>query len=73
MIQVTPLRPEDRSRWEVLARGYKTFYKTTLPSADYELAWRRLMAGPARCTASVPGSTAGSSASHTTCSIRADG
>ncbi|HEX7437228.1 MAG TPA: GNAT family N-acetyltransferase [Caldimonas sp.] len=43
MIEVTPLLPEDRARWEVLARGYKTFYKTTLPSADYELAWRRLM------------------------------
>lgn len=44
MIAVTPLTPEDRARWEVLARGYKTFYKTTLPSADYELAWRRLVA-----------------------------
>lgn len=43
MIEVTPLLPGDRTRWEVLARGYKTFYKTTLPDSEYELAWRRLM------------------------------
>lgn len=47
MIETRPLRPEDRVRWEVLARGYKTFYKTTLAPSDYEEAWRRLMQGEA--------------------------
>lgn len=42
-IEITRLRTEDRARWEVLSRGYKTFYKTVLPDEDYEKAWRRLM------------------------------
>jgi len=42
-LDVTPLAADDRARWEVLARGYKTFYKTTLPDADYERAWQRLL------------------------------
>ena len=42
-VQVTRLAPEDRARWEVLARGYKTFYKTQLPDSDYEKTWARLM------------------------------
>ena len=43
-IEIAPLRPEDRTRWEVLARGYKAFYETTLPDSEYEKAWRRLLA-----------------------------
>lgn len=47
MIEITTLRPDDRAAWEVLARGYKTFYETVLPDASYEATWRRLMAGDA--------------------------
>jgi ribosomal protein S18 acetylase RimI-like enzyme len=43
MIETTLLRPEDHDRWEVLARGYKTFYKTALPPSDYDWAWQRLL------------------------------
>jgi GNAT superfamily N-acetyltransferase len=42
-IEITRLKPEDRARWEVLARGYKAFYKTELPDSDYEKTWARLM------------------------------
>ncbi len=42
-VEVTRLKPEDRAAWEVLARGYKTFYKTVLPDLDYEKTWARLM------------------------------
>ncbi len=42
-IQITALREEDRNRWNILARGYKTFYETTLPDIDYDVAWQRLM------------------------------
>lgn len=45
MIEVSPLRPADRARWEVLSRGYKAFYETELPDAKYEETWRRLMGG----------------------------
>lgn len=38
----------DRPAWEVLARGYKHFYETQIPDADYELAWRRLREGRAQ-------------------------
>jgi len=43
-IRIAPLRPEDKPRWLVHARGYKAFYKTIIPDADYETCWRRLMA-----------------------------
>ena len=42
MVEVMPLRPQDRARWEVLARGYKAFYRTEVSDAGYEEAWRRL-------------------------------
>lgn len=41
---IAPLLPADRARWEVLARGYKSFYKTVIADADYETAWQRLLA-----------------------------
>jgi hypothetical protein len=31
MIEIDVLRPEDRAAWEVLARGYKAFYRDPLP------------------------------------------
>ncbi|SHF79810.1 GNAT family N-acetyltransferase [Streptoalloteichus hindustanus] len=43
MIDIGPLRPEDRADWEVLARGYKAFYRTTVPDEGYEETWRRLL------------------------------
>ena len=43
-MNVTSLKAGDRAAWEVLARGYKEFYKTPTTDAEYEAAWRRLMA-----------------------------
>lgn len=43
MIEIAPLREGDRARWEVLARGYKAFYKTPTSDAEYEATWRRLV------------------------------
>ncbi len=40
---VASLQPEDRAAWEVLARGYKAFYKTHVEPEGYETAWRRLL------------------------------
>lgn len=45
VIDIGPFRPEDRDAWEVLARGYKTFYRTTVPDSGYEETWRRLQDG----------------------------
>ena len=45
MIEIGPLRPEDRAAWEVLARGYKAFYREPEPDEAYERTWRRLLAG----------------------------
>ena len=45
MVRVKPLAAGDRERWNLLARGYKTFYETVLPDADYDRAWTRLMQG----------------------------
>jgi GNAT superfamily N-acetyltransferase len=45
MIEIGPLRPEDRAAWEVLARGYKAFYRTTVTDAGYTQTWLRLLAG----------------------------
>jgi ribosomal protein S18 acetylase RimI-like enzyme len=43
MIEISPLRPEDRDRWEVLARGYKEFYRTEVSDEGYERTWQRLL------------------------------
>ncbi len=42
-IEIAPLRPQDRARWEVLARGYKAFYETVHPDSRYEETWQRLL------------------------------
>lgn len=44
MIELGPLRPEDRARWEVLARGYKAFYETSVTDEEYDATWKRLLA-----------------------------
>ncbi|MEV5571040.1 GNAT family N-acetyltransferase [Spirillospora sp. NPDC052269] len=45
MIEIGPLRPDERDAWEVLARGYKAFYRTEVPDEGYDLAWTRLLKG----------------------------
>lgn len=45
MIEINPLRPGDRDAWEVLARGYKAFYREPMPDEAYEVTWQRLAAG----------------------------
>ena len=42
-IHIALLSLDDKASWAVLARDYKTFYKTTLADAEYELAWQRLL------------------------------
>ena len=44
-LEIVPLRPSHRARWDVLARGYKQFYETPLPDVEYDLAWKRLIEG----------------------------
>lgn len=45
MIEVAPLSEADRAAWGRLAAGYKHFYATPTPLADYDEAWRRLRSG----------------------------
>ncbi|PUA36522.1 GNAT family N-acetyltransferase [Paenibacillus elgii] len=42
-IDIVPLRVEDHDRWNILVRGYKTFYKTELPDSTYDEVWHRLL------------------------------
>ena len=39
MIEVGPLAVADRAAWEVLARGYKAFYRTPTTDAEYAAAY----------------------------------
>jgi GNAT superfamily N-acetyltransferase len=43
MIEITPLRDEDRNAWQPLAVAYNAFYERVLPDATYERTWQRLM------------------------------
>jgi GNAT superfamily N-acetyltransferase len=43
VIEISPLWPQDRERWEVLARGYKAFYETDVSDEGYEETWQRLL------------------------------
>jgi GNAT superfamily N-acetyltransferase len=45
VIDIGPFRTQDRDAWEVLARGYKTFYRTPVPDSGYEETWQRLRDG----------------------------
>lgn len=45
MLRIAPLSAGDRARWDVLARGYKTFYETSLSDEEYDRAWTRMMQG----------------------------
>lgn len=42
-MQISPLLVDDRVQWELLARGYKDFYKAPTSDAEFETAWRRLI------------------------------
>ncbi|TAJ38198.1 MAG: GNAT family N-acetyltransferase [Reyranella sp.] len=43
MIEISPLRPDDRAGWQPLAVGYNAFYERVLPAADYDRTFARLM------------------------------
>jgi GNAT superfamily N-acetyltransferase len=45
MVEISPLRPWDRVKWEALARGYQAFYERAVPDAGYEETWQRLING----------------------------
>ena len=45
MVEIDALRPGDRAAWELLARGYKEFYRDPMPDEAYEQTWHRLAAG----------------------------
>ena len=45
MIEITPLRADDRPAWQPLAVGYNAFYERVLPDAAYDRTWQRLMEG----------------------------
>ena len=38
---IRPLQQEDRAEWEVLWKGYLTFYKSALPPEMFDLTWAR--------------------------------
>ena len=42
-VLIDRLSPEDRVPWEVLARGYKAFYRTEVSPSVYETTWNRLL------------------------------
>lgn len=44
-VEVFELNASHRAIWQPLAEGYKAFYRTATTSAEYDEAWRRLMAG----------------------------
>jgi len=48
MIQISPLRPTERSRWGQLWSEYQTFYAVELPAAVTEATWVRLHDGRVR-------------------------
>lgn len=43
MIDISPLRPDDRDGWQPLAVGYNAFYERSLPAAAYDRTFARLM------------------------------
>jgi GNAT superfamily N-acetyltransferase len=45
VIDIGTLREEDRADWEVLARGYKAFYRSVVSDQGYTETWQRLRRG----------------------------
>jgi len=44
VLAIAALAPHDREAWEPLARGYKHFYATPTTDAEYDAAWKRIVA-----------------------------
>jgi GNAT superfamily N-acetyltransferase len=42
-MRIAALTSEDRAAWEILARGYRAFYKTPTSDEEFETAWSRLL------------------------------
>jgi GNAT superfamily N-acetyltransferase len=42
MIEIRPLRPDERAAWEPLWQGYLTFYKASVQPEVTETTWARL-------------------------------
>jgi len=42
VVDIRPLRLEERQAWEPLWQGYLTFYETSLPSTVTDITWSRL-------------------------------
>ncbi len=45
MLEIRTLQPANRAAWELLARGYKTFYATVVTDQEYDETWQRLLRG----------------------------
>ncbi|GAA2019008.1 GNAT family N-acetyltransferase [Terrabacter terrae] len=45
MIEIRPLEPGDRDRWEELFRAYIRFYGRSLDDTAYDRAWREITSG----------------------------
>ena len=43
MSVIRELQPDDKEAWFVLWRGYIDFYKTSVPDAQYDITWARLL------------------------------
>lgn len=43
-LEIVALGAHDRPEWDVLARGYKAFYRTPTGAAEFDAAWSRLLA-----------------------------
>ena len=43
-VRIAALEPSDRAAWEPLARAYKHFYGTPTTDAEYDAAWKRIVA-----------------------------
>ena len=41
-IAIRPLRPDERTDWEPLWKGYLDFYNTSVPKQTYDTTWARL-------------------------------
>jgi GNAT superfamily N-acetyltransferase len=45
MIEISPLRPSERGRWNELWSAYQRFYEVDLPAEVSESSWQRIHAG----------------------------
>jgi GNAT superfamily N-acetyltransferase len=42
IVEVRPMRLNERAAWDVLWKGYLDFYKTSVPKETYDATWARL-------------------------------